>query len=75
VGLGGRDGFQFPVTQAELADALGLSTVHANRVVQELRRAGIVAWRGPAVVILDWAGLREAGGFDAAYLHRRPGRS
>ncbi|MBV9783446.1 MAG: Crp/Fnr family transcriptional regulator [Acidisphaera sp.] len=68
-GHGTRSEYEFPVTQSELADALGISTVHANRVVQELRRTNIVVWRGSSVTILDWRALQEAGEFDPAYLH------
>lgn len=69
VGLGTRTQYEFPVTQTELADALGMSTVHANRVVQELRRTKIVIWRGSSVTIQDWDALTEAGEFNVTYLH------
>ena len=38
--------FDLPVTQAELADALGISTVHVNRVLQDLRGAGLISLHG-----------------------------
>jgi CRP-like cAMP-binding protein len=63
--------FALPVTQAELGDALGLSTVHVNRVLQDLRRDHLITLRGRTLTILDWARLRDAGDFDAAYLHLR----
>ncbi len=64
-----RDGVcDLPVTQGELADATGLSTVHVNRVIQELRRDGLIALRGRAFAALDWDGLKSAAGFDAGYL-------
>jgi CRP-like cAMP-binding protein len=69
VGLAHDDAFQLPVTQAELADALGLSSVHVNRVLQDLRRDGLITYRGKFVVIGDWDRLKAAGDFDAAYLH------
>lgn len=71
VGLGDESGYSFPITQSELGDALGISTVHANRVVQELRRNQLIIWHGPTVSILDWPGLMLAADFDAAYLHQR----
>ena len=58
-----------PVTQADLADATGLSVVHVNRVVQELRGAGLIEPRGRALAVRDWEGLTRAGGFDSHYLH------
>lgn len=63
------DGFDLPFTQLELGDALGLSSVHVNRVLQDLRRDGLIASRGRNLDICDWARLRAAGDFDAAYLH------
>lgn len=60
---------QTPLTQGTIADALGLSTVHVNRVIQELRGAGLITWRGRTLTVDDWEGLTEAGEFDPAYLH------
>jgi CRP-like cAMP-binding protein len=59
VGLVTDDSFKLPLTQAELGDALGLSTVHVNRILQELRREGLITWRGETVVITDWPRLQE----------------
>ncbi|MCB5174835.1 Crp/Fnr family transcriptional regulator [Microvirga lenta] len=61
--------FKLPLTQAELGDTLGLSTVHINRILQELRANGLVAWRGPTLTILDWDRLMEAAEFDPAFLN------
>ena len=61
--------FRFPATQAELGDALGLSTVHANRVVQELRAKNLIAWERNTVTVLDWDGLVALGEFSPSYLH------
>lgn len=61
--------FRLPLTQAGLGDALGLSLVHANRVVQSLRAQGLVSWESRVVTILDWARLQEVAEFDLAYLH------
>jgi CRP-like cAMP-binding protein len=60
--------FAIPLTQAELADARGISSVHANRVVQELRRLGLVEWDSKQVRILNWSGLARIGDFSAEYL-------
>jgi CRP-like cAMP-binding protein len=60
--------FSIPLTQAELADACGISSVHANRVVQELRRLGLVEWDSKQVRIRDWKGLARIGDFSADYL-------
>jgi CRP-like cAMP-binding protein len=61
--------FDLPVTQTELGDALGLSTVHVNRVLQDLRSENLISLRGGTLTVLDWDGLKTAGEFDPAYLH------
>lgn len=61
--------FQLPLTQAELGDALGLSTVHVNRTIQELRSAGLITWRDQVVTINDWEGLAAEAEFDPAFLN------
>jgi CRP-like cAMP-binding protein len=71
VGLADEDGFELPITQAEIADSLGLSTVHVNRVLQDLRRDGLILSRGKYLSVSDWRALEEAGGFDPRYLHVR----
>jgi CRP-like cAMP-binding protein len=60
--------FSIPWTQTDLADACGISSVHANRVVQELRRLGLLAWDSKQVKILDWAGVARLGDFSSDYL-------
>lgn len=69
--LGLASGYQFnlPVTQAAVADAVGISTVHVNRVLQEMRQRNLIVWYGGVVQILDWKDLVEAGEFDERYLH------
>jgi CRP-like cAMP-binding protein len=69
VGLANGYECDFPITQTEIADALGLSTVHVNRSVQEMRAAGLIEMRRGTLTICDWDGLKKAGEFDAAYLH------
>ena len=68
VGLA-RDGIcDLPLTQSELADATGLSTVHVNRVIQELRRENLITLRSRTFSALNWSGLKIAAEFDATYL-------
>jgi CRP-like cAMP-binding protein len=71
LGLAPELEFLFPATQTDLADMLGLSAVHVNRSLQELRAKGLIQWRGHAVKILDWDGLQETAEFDPTYLHQR----
>jgi CRP-like cAMP-binding protein len=60
------------ITQAEIADALGLSTVHVNRVLQDLRRDEFIAQSGRRLQVRDWAGLKRVSDFDPAFLHLTP---
>lgn len=60
---------ELPVTQVDLADALGLSNVHVNRVLQELRANGLVTLRGRQLTIPDLAALKAASLFNPNYLH------
>jgi DNA-binding transcriptional regulator LsrR (DeoR family) len=61
--------FHFPITQTDLADMMGLSAVHANRTVQDLRRTGLIVWEGHDVTITDWAALAAIRDYDNTYLH------
>ena len=69
VGMATDNSFAFPITQAELGDALGLSTVHVNRVLQDLRAKKLIAWDRSTVTILDPEELAALGEFDPRYLH------
>lgn len=71
-GAGDELAFRLPLTQAKLGEALGISLVHANRVVRELRDQGLVHWRGASVVIANWRGLSELAEFDPSYLEPVP---
>ena len=69
VGLAEDHQFDLPMTQAELGDALGISTVHVNRTLMELRAAGLIKLAGAKLTVLDWDRLKELGEFDPTYLH------
>jgi CRP-like cAMP-binding protein len=58
-----------PITQSEFADALGFTTVHVNRVLQQLRADGLIETKGTRLKIPDWNKLKEMGEFDPTYLH------
>ena len=68
VGLGDKTGYDCPLSQYLLADILGLSSVHINRVLRELREAGWVTFQNGRVSFQDFAGLVEFADFDRAYL-------
>ncbi|MEW5687967.1 MAG: Crp/Fnr family transcriptional regulator [Pseudomonadota bacterium] len=61
--------FAMPMSQVEFADALSISAVHTNRIVQELRTEGAVAWQQREVRILDWDRLAGLAEFDPTYLN------
>ena len=63
--------FHLPLIQEEVADVLGLSSVHLNRVLQTLRKSGAVSWRNQTVTIEDWDRLAEMAEFDPTYLNLR----
>ena len=68
VGLGDKDGYGCPLSQYLLADALGLSAVHVNRVLRELREEGLLTFQKGRVRFDDYDALVEYAGFDRAYL-------
>ena len=73
VGMGTKAGYACPLSQYLLADALGLSAVHVNRVLRELREDGLVVFRNGRVEFTDFAGLVELSDFDMDYLdHEGP---
>ena len=75
VGLAEGDSCEWPITQTEIGDALGLSTVHVNRTLQELRAAGLIRLEDRRLTVLDWDKLQQVGDFDSTYLHLEPGQA
>jgi CRP-like cAMP-binding protein len=71
VGLVTETKFQLPVTQGDIADALGLSAVHVNRTLKKLRMQRLIAIAGQSVTITNGEGLKTVAGFDPGYLHFR----
>jgi CRP-like cAMP-binding protein len=69
VGLTKGNTCPFPLTQVTIADALGLSTVHVNRSIMELRSRGLIALEKQVLTIPNWEDLQAFGGFDPLYLH------
>lgn len=61
----------FPLTQEELADATGLTPVHVNRTLKQLREEGLIELKGRALTILDPQGLKRVARFNPNYLHLR----
>ena len=68
VGLGTKERYDCPLTKYHLADALGLSAVHVNRVLRQLREEKLLVFREGVVNILNYDRLCAQGDFDPAYL-------
>jgi CRP-like cAMP-binding protein len=69
VGLADASGYALPITQAILAECLGLTSVHVNRVLKELRERALVEFRGGRVAIHDLERLQAIAEFDPMYLY------
>lgn len=69
VGLAEDDTFDMLITQAELTDATGISSVHMNRVLQALRANSLIQSKRTQITVPDWEKLKEVGDFDPLYLH------
>ncbi len=68
VGLGNETGFDCPLTQSHLADALGLSAVHVNRVLRRLREDGLLTFKRDQVSFNDLNRLRNFSSFTPEYV-------
>lgn len=65
----GLDGFECPLKQSDIGDAVGLSTVHINRVLKEMRLNGLLSFRSGVVEFLDRKRLKDVVDFDPGYLN------
>jgi CRP-like cAMP-binding protein len=68
-GLAQNHRYELPMSQEQLADAVGLTSVHVNRVLRQLEEEGLIGRRKRAIVIEDWARMRHVGDFNERYLH------
>ncbi len=69
IGETSDDRIPFPLTQEELADATGMTPVHVNRMIKQLRADGLIDLQGKILSILDPQELLEVAKYDSAYLH------
>ncbi len=74
VGMTQGDSYRLPLTQFDLAECLGLTAIHVNRTLRELRMSRLVTFRNKNVVIENLAGLAKLAEFDSDYLYvdKRP---
>jgi CRP-like cAMP-binding protein len=69
VGLVTDGSFHLHLTQQDLANASGISIVHVNRTLQDLRKRRLVRWENRTVTLLDFEGLKRIAQFEPGYLH------
>ena len=69
IGEGEESGYELPMTQEQMGDALGLTPVHVNRMLQGLERDGLINRRQRRVTVEDWEALKLAAQFNPRYLH------
>jgi CRP-like cAMP-binding protein len=69
IGVSAEIKFNCPLTQHVLADALGLSAIHVNRVLRQLRELRLLTAQAGTITIHDLRGLKQLSGFHSGYLH------
>jgi len=69
IGFARVDGYDLPLSQEKIADALGLTSVHINRTFRQLRTEQLASLSRQRLSLLDWDGLRRSAGFTPDYLH------
>jgi CRP-like cAMP-binding protein len=68
-GLAGEDDYQLPITQEQLADALGMTPVHVNRTLRSLEAEGLIVRNKRNIAFPSWNRMRDVGDFNQRYLH------
>jgi len=74
-GLADDYGYELPMTQEQLADAVGLTPVHVNRTLKALEAEGLIVRSKRSISFPDWKRLRNVGDFNQRYLHLEPQRA
>lgn len=69
LGLAEKYGYTLPMTQEQLADAVGLTPVHVNRTLKSLEAEGLISRKNRSINFPDWRAMRTAADFSARYLH------
>ncbi len=70
-GLTGPEGYELPMTQEQLGDALGLTAVHVNRTLKALVAEGVIGREGRRITFKNWENICRIADFSALYLHQR----
>lgn len=69
VGMGADGAYPFPLTQQDLADALGVTAIHLNRVFKMLRATGTIDLKAKVLQVREWPRLLTLAHFSPGYLH------
>jgi CRP-like cAMP-binding protein len=72
ISLSDGSGYDLPITQTDLSEITGLTSIHVNRVLRSLRESGTCVFRSSRVEILDRGQLERIGQFDPTYLYLKP---
>ncbi len=75
VALAKDSAIHLPLTQIDLAEALGLTAVHVNRMLKRLRAGNLISYKSQHFIVHDIEALKAVAGFDASYLHGKKARS
>jgi CRP-like cAMP-binding protein len=75
LGLTEQYGYELPMTQEQLADALGLTPVHVNRTLKQLDAEGLIIRTRRSISFPDWEKMSRVGDFNTRYLHLEPQQS
>jgi CRP-like cAMP-binding protein len=69
VGLTKDDAYELPITESDLGDALGLTSIQVSDILTELTRDGLIKSEGRTLIVEEWDALKNVGEFDPTYLH------
>jgi CRP-like cAMP-binding protein len=72
IGRGQGNRIEMPLTQEQIGEAMGITPIHANRIIKQLREEGVLEFRRGYAVVLDESKLEELAHFDDRYLHLKP---
>jgi CRP-like cAMP-binding protein len=72
IGRGAGPEIEMPMTQEQIGEAMGITPIHANRIIRQLREDGVLEFQRGHVTVLDEPKLQELAHFDGRYLHQRP---
>jgi CRP-like cAMP-binding protein len=72
IGMVEGNAFDMPLTQEQIGEAMGITAVHANRIIKQLRDDNVLDFHRGRVTVRDEGRLQELADFDRRYLHQQP---